>query len=72
MVSYVPNSQDTVAQYISTRPILDLCKEKVRRSGKWVARGWWEEEVLNLAGAMAVAMAAEDGEGKSEGGEEER
>ena len=35
--------KNTVAQYIATRPIMDLCEETVRRSGTWVARIWWEK-----------------------------
>ena len=34
--------QKTVAHYIVTRPILNLCEERVRRSGARVARRWWE------------------------------
>ena len=30
--AYVLKRQNTVAQYIATRPILDLCKETVRTS----------------------------------------
>ena len=37
-----------VAQYIATWPILDLCEETVLRSGAWVARRWWYQEVLDL------------------------
>ena len=60
--------QNTVAQYIVARPILDLCEDTVWRSGSWVARVWWEQEGLDLAGAMVTA--AEESEGGSEGEEE--
>ena len=30
---YILKRQNTVAQYIATRPILDLCKRTVRRPG---------------------------------------
>ena len=33
--------QNTVAQFIATRPILDLCKKATRRPGARVARMWW-------------------------------
>ena len=38
MREYVLKRHNTVAQYISARPFLDLCEEKVRRSRVWVAR----------------------------------
>ena len=34
--------QNTVTQYIATRPILDLCERVARRPGAWVSRRWWE------------------------------
>ena len=37
MGEYVLNRQNKVAQYIVTRPILDLCEETVQRPGEWVA-----------------------------------
>ena len=42
MIDYVLNRKNNVAQYIATRPILDLCKKTVRRPGACVARIWWE------------------------------
>ena len=61
MGAYVMERQNTVVKYIKTRLILELCKKKVRRPGTWVARSCWENMVLNLAGARAVAAAAADG-----------
>ena len=34
---YVTGRQNTVAQYISTQPILDLCERSDWRPGVWVA-----------------------------------
>ena len=34
-------SQNTVTQFIVTRPILDLCEQATRRPGVWVSRRWW-------------------------------
>ena len=59
--------QNTVAQYIATWPSLDLCKKLVQRLGVWVARRWWDQEVLDLAGTRESVAAAEDKEGGSEG-----
>ena len=35
--------KNTVAQFIATRPILDLCEKATRRPGARVARRWWEQ-----------------------------
>ena len=35
--------QNTVAQFIATRPILGLCEVAERRRGIWVSQRWWEQ-----------------------------
>ena len=35
--------QNTVAQFVATRPILVLWEEKERLGGKWVPQIWWEQ-----------------------------
>ena len=40
---------------------MDLCEKKVRRTGAWVARIWWEQEEIDLAGAREWATATADG-----------
>ena len=72
MGEYFLKRQNKVAQHITIRPILDLCKEMVRRYVTWVARLWWDQEGLELAGARTAATTAAYGEGESEGGEEQR
>ena len=52
-----------VAQYIATRPILDLCERFLQRPGAWVYRRWWEQEGLDLEGLKERATAESDGEG---------
>ena len=62
---YITRRQNTVAQYIVTRPILDLCEQSARRPVARVSRKWWEQEHLNLEGEKkrgAVAPAKSDGE----------
>ena len=44
--------QNTVAQFIATRPILDLCEEAVRRPGARVLRRWWEQTGINWKGGQ--------------------
>ena len=50
--------QNTVAQFIATRPILDLCKKITRRPGAQVARRWWEKTGIDWKGAQERAEAA--------------
>ena len=45
---YITRRQNTVLQYIATRPILDLCERSVRRTVYWVSRQWWEKEGIGL------------------------
>ena len=59
---YITRRQNTFAQYIATRPILDLCERSVRRTGAWVSRRWWEQEGLDLEGAKERETEESDGE----------
>ena len=34
----------------------------MRRTGKWVTKGWWEQEGLDLEGAWAACEAADEGD----------
>ena len=49
--------QNTVAQFISTQPILDLCEQATRRPGARVSRRWWEQTGIDLKGAQEKAEA---------------
>ena len=55
--------QNTVAQFIATRPILDLCEHATRRPGARVSRRWWEKTGIDLKGAREreESAAAEPG-----------
>ena len=69
--TYITRRQNTVAQYIVTRPILDLCELSSRRPGVRVSRRWWEKEGIELEGANKRTVAAagsdvEDTIGKEE------
>ena len=50
--------QNTVAQFIATQPILDLCKKATRRPGAQVSWRWWEQTGIYLKGAREKAEAA--------------
>ena len=47
----ITRRQNTVAQYIATRPILDLCERATQRMGARVYQRWWEKEGIDLEAA---------------------
>ena len=40
----VTRRNNIVAQYIATRPIMDLCERAMQRVGARVSRRWWNQE----------------------------
>ena len=48
-------SQNTVAQFIATRPILGLCEVTERRLGTRVPRIWWEQTGIDCKAAREAA-----------------
>ena len=61
--TYVPCCQNTVAQYIATRPIMDMYLVAKRRPGPRVAIRWWGKEGLDLGGMRTAARDTEQTEG---------
>ena len=57
--TYVCRCQNTVAQYIATRPIMDLFMEAKRRPGPRVKLQWWEQEGLDLEGMRTASQEEE-------------
>ena len=51
----IKRRQNTFAQYIATRPILDLCERATRRQGARVSRWWWEQAGIDLERARKRA-----------------
>ena len=43
----IQRRQNTVAQYIATQPLLDLCKEARQREGARVTLRWWEQSGID-------------------------
>ena len=43
--------QNMVAQFIATRPIMDLCEKANRRPGARLARRWWEQTGIDWKGS---------------------
>ena len=72
----IPRSQNTVAQYIATRPLLDLCVGARAREGVKVTLRWWEQAGIDWEKAKAKGTEKEMTTGTDTGtdteGEEER
>ena len=51
----IKNRQNTVAQYITTRPLLSLCEQNTRRGGTGVSRQWWYQKGIDWETAKAPA-----------------
>ena len=51
--------QNTVAQFIATRLILDLCEQATRRPGAWVSKRWWDQTGIDLKGEREKATESE-------------
>ena len=66
METYVLCCQKTVAQYIATRPIVDLCLVAKLSPGPRVTMRWLEQESLDLEGIRAAAQEAERMEGEED------
>ena len=50
---YIARRQNTFAQYIATRPIMDLCLVAERNPGMRLSRRWWEQPSLDIIGIGA-------------------
>ena len=59
---YIIRSQNTFAQYITTRPIMDLCERSVCRTGALVSLWWWWQEGIDIEGAKERSAAESGGE----------
>ena len=61
--TYSSCRQNTVAKYIATRPIMDLCLAAKQRPGPRVKIRWWEQDGIYLDGMRTAAREAERTEG---------
>ena len=43
----ITNRQNTVAQYIATRLLLDLCEGSKQREGSGVSMRWWDKKGID-------------------------
>ena len=70
----IAKRQNTVAQYIATRPLLDLCEGARAREGAKVPMRWWNQADIDWETAKSKGVE-QDSTGGSEtdtDGEEER
>ena len=65
---YIERHNNMVAQYIATRPTMDLCLEAERKPVMHLSRRWWEQPALDILGIRAGHVAVE---GEEEMGAEE-
>ena len=70
----IANRQNTVAQYIATRPLLDLCEGDRAREGARVPMRWWNQAEIDweTAKSKGVETNSTSGSGTDTAGEEER
>ena len=72
----IANRQNTVAQYIATRPLLDLCEEARAREGTRVPLRWWNQTGIDWESAKTRGGGGETDStsrsGSSTDGEEVR
>ena len=64
--------QNTVAQYIATRPLLDLCEGATQREGERVTLRWWGQTGIyweKVKAREAETGSASDSGTDMEGGE---
>ena len=68
------NRQNTVAQYIATRPLLYLCEGARAREGERMPMRWWDQADIDweMAKAKGVEQDSTGGSGTDTDGEEER
>ena len=67
----IQRRQNTVAQYISTRPLLDLCKGVRPREGARVTLRWWGQSGINWEKSKAKGTETETTSGSESGTETE-
>ena len=61
---YVSLRQNTVAQFIDTRPIMDLCLAADRRLWSRLTKYWWDQVGLDLERMLMADQEAERAEGE--------
>ena len=60
---YIFCCHNTVAQYIATHPIMDLCLAAEHNPVLYLSRRWWEQSAMYILGIRAGHAEAEGGGG---------
>ena len=68
--NYVSCLQNTGAQFIATKPIMELCLEAEQRTGSRMKNQWWDQEVMDVEGMRTVDREAEQTEEEDTDGTE--
>ena len=68
----ITNRQNKVAQYIATRPLLDLCEEARAREGTWVPLRWWNQMGIDWEAAKTRGGGGESDSTSSLGSSTDR
>ena len=63
--TYISRHHNTVAEFIVTRPIMELCLGEERRPGSSATNRWWDQDGLNVKEMRMAAWEVE----RTEGGE---
>ena len=63
--------QNTVAQYIATRPLLNLCKVAKQREGAWVTLRWWDQSGIDWEKSKAKETETESASDSNSGSDTE-
>ena len=58
--TYTQRRQNTVAQYIATRLLLDLYEVIERKQGTWLGIWWWDHVSIDLAEDREMAEEADE------------
>ena len=58
---YIARRQNTAAQYIANRPIMELCLAPERKPWLHLSRRWWDHPALDILVIRAGHAAAEEG-----------
>ena len=71
--TYGSHRQNTVTQFIATRPIMDLCLAEKLRTGSSSTNRWWDQDGLYVEGLGTEVWEAErmEREEETEGTETE-
>ena len=67
----IQRRQNTVTQYIATRPLLDLCEGARQREGARVTLRWWDQLGIEWEKAKAKETETESTSGSESGADTE-